>query len=357
MPAVSLADALLSGPRGRRLCWGALDAQSFERTGRYQLRGVRDGGAARILPVLQSVVAESDLEKCASSSDDVGLLELVADSVDCARYWQEPDEVDAALADPYLIDVLRPAAEAIASAPASAWWSSGLALGSQVVVEWFEDGAQRPRLEGAAVVLATWKEQAERDEVRLRGQTVSGAWWSTPICSLMPEAAARFGSDLPAVNRTTRALPSLGAVGLLLEEDNFGTPSARCWPVHAPRAPRVLEIRDDGDWRALTERYRVEVTFGRRGNWDQATGRAGRWLLPDWRLVAEDYDAVHLSVVAYLATSGRALALECEAATLIAGWNADETYWLNDVLAFDGAPIEWIAADHHPARTWRRREA
>lgn len=86
MPGVSRADALVSGPRGRRLCWNALDAQSFERTGRYQLRGVGDGGTARILRVLQSIDADSDLEKYASSSDVVGFLEFVADSVDRARH-------------------------------------------------------------------------------------------------------------------------------------------------------------------------------------------------------------------------------------------------------------------------------
>lgn len=120
--------------------------------------------------------------------------------------------------------------------------------------------------------------------------------------------------------------------------------------------PRVFEIRNAGDWQALTERYPIEVTFARRGNWDPATGRSGRWLLPDWPRVAEDYDAVHLNAMAYLAASGRALALKGGVATLIAGWNADETYWLADLLGFDATPTDWIAASHHPARMWRRRE-
>ena len=225
--AAGLAEELLSGPRGRRLCWSALDAQSFQRTGRCELHRIEDGGRGRVLPALQRVIAETDLGRFASSGDVVGFLELASDSVDRARYWQEPDEVD-----------------------------------------------------------------------------------------------------------------------------NFGTPSARCWPVRTSRSPRVFEICGDHEWRRLTERYPIEVTFGRRGNWDQATGRTGRWLLPDWSLVLQDDDAVPLSAMVYFAASGRVLALERDVATLIAGWNADETYWLTDVLAFAGAPTDWAAADHHPSRTW-----
>ena len=157
---------------------------------------------------------------------------------------------------------------------------------------------------------------------------------------------------IDALNRTKRSCPTLGAIGLLLEEDNFGAPSARCWPVRTSRSRRVFEICGDDDWRRLTERYPIEVTFGRRGNWDQATGRTGRWLLPDWSLVLQDDDAVPLSAMVYFAASGRVLALERDVAMLIAGWNADETYWLTDVLAFAGAPTDWAAADHHPSRTW-----
>ena len=350
--AAGLAEELLSGPRGRRLCWSALDAQSFQRTGRCELHRIEDGGRGRVLPALQRVIAETDLGRFASSGDVVGFLELASDSVDRARYWQEPDEVDEALADQELIDVLRPVAEAITGSPASAWWSSGIVLEDQVLVEWKGDGAPRPRLNGVAAVLASWKARAVSDEVRLRDQHVSGVWSSSPACALTLEEAIRVGSDVPALNRTTRSLPSLGAVGLLLEEDNFGTPSARCWPVRTSRSPRVFEICGDHEWRRLTERYPIEVTFGRRGNWDQATGRTGRWLLPDWSLVVQDYDAVHLSAMAYFAASGRVLALERDVATLIAGWNADETYWLTDVLAFEGAPTDWAAADHHPSRTW-----
>ncbi|MEO7124431.1 MAG: hypothetical protein ABI400_15220 [Lacisediminihabitans sp.] len=56
--------------------------------------------------------------------------------------------------------------------------------------------------------------------------------------------------------------------------------------------------------------------------------------------MASDYDAVHLTVLGYLTTAGRALPVR-DSHTVLAGWNPDETYWLTDVLAESGAPSEW----------------
>ena len=86
----------------------------------------------------------------------------------------------------------------------------------------------------------------------------------------------------------------------------------------------------------------------------------GRWLIPDFAAVAEDYDAVHLSVTGYLATAGQALPVG-DARTLLAGWDPDQTYWLNDVLALSGPATTWVSSDeallrwiptgeHHPSR-------
>lgn len=47
---------------------------------------------------------------------------------------------------------------------------------------------------------------------------------------------------------------------------------------------------------------------------------SSRWSVPDWASVAADHDGVPLSV---------------------AGWDPDETWWLNDVLHQDGEPRLW----------------
>jgi len=345
---------LLAGPRGRRLCWLCIDEQSFARTGRYQLRSVaRDGQAEAVLSTLRRVVSDTDLSQFSTWTDGVTLLHVVADSVGSARYWQDPDELDRALANQQVIETLQPAAKAIGDAPASAWWSDGVALDDQVLIDWRRNGAPQARLTGAAVVLAEWEKQTAENEERFRDKHISDAWWSPPIWSLTLEETKRWGPDRPELSKTTRSLPELGAVGLLLEEDSFGAPSALCLPVRARLSPKVFEIRNSSDWLALAERYPIEVTWGRRGNWSQATGLNGRWLLPDWALVAHEYDAVHLSLTGYLATSGRALSLDTGSATLIAGWNPDETYWLTDTLASAGEPNEWVATADGLPRGWR----
>ena len=54
--------------------------------------------------------------------------------------------------------------------------------------------------------------------------------------------------------------------------------------------------------------------------------------MPDWASVANDYDAVHLQVGAYLAASGTAVEVEPGVHSVIAGWAPGDTYWLTDVV-------------------------
>lgn len=348
------AEMLLAGPRGRRLCWLALDDQSYARTGRHQLRPLELGAPIEVvLSTLQRAVADTDLDRLATWSDEVTSLELVADSVASARYWQDPDEIDRALATRQAIEALRAVAEAIGGAPASAWWSEALALDEQVLVDADSDDAGAPRLTGAALVLAGWKRQVIEAEARLRGEDVGGAWGSPPTWSLTRQEAERWGGDRPALRSTTRSLPGLGAVGLLLEEDSSAPSSLFCRPVRCRRPPNVFEIHDADDWLFLAERHPIDVTWGRRGTWSHAAGLDGHWVLPDWALVAEEYDGVHLSLLGYLATSGRALPLDTGVATFIAGWDADATYWLTDTLVVAGEPTGWAATGKNPSRAWR----
>lgn len=118
MVRTSSAEVLLSGPRGRRLCWDAVALQSFVRTGRSELFVVAyDGNVDHVLSALEHDMAETDISLLASRTD-IALLELVAKSVAAARYWQPPDEEDRALTDERVVHLLRPVAEAIARAPA-----------------------------------------------------------------------------------------------------------------------------------------------------------------------------------------------------------------------------------------------
>ncbi|GAA4867593.1 hypothetical protein [Saccharopolyspora cebuensis] len=317
----SFADVLLSGPRGRRLCWCAAG-------------GRLDPGAADA--VLHRDVEVSDL------------LVAFADSVACAMYWQEPDDVDLALAAPEAVRELRPAAEAVAAASGTGWWFEPIGA-DQRYVRWVDPVVPAPELTGAADRLARWRAATVELEAACRARDValdapvSGTWWSTP--------------NRMEIVTTTRPLPGLGAaglgaVGLVLDEDSLGVPEAICHPLRPARESRdheirIHEIRGAADWCALVERYPLEVTASRRHDWWRATGTDARWLIPDYAAVAADHDAVHLTAAAYLEAAGRALPVG-DAATVLAGWNADETWWLTDVLGPAGAPERWCEDEDDP---------
>src|ERR1017187_2623772 len=115
------AEGLLSGPRGRRLCWTLLDAGDHPGWAR-----VRQGGFAGDLTgltrKLATCVSLADLAHIAATIDDLALLTALAESVDRARYWGAPDKEDRALSDPAVQEALLPVAEAVTGTPAAQWW-------------------------------------------------------------------------------------------------------------------------------------------------------------------------------------------------------------------------------------------
>jgi hypothetical protein len=67
-------------------------------------------------------------------------------------------------------------------------------------------------------------------------------------------------------------------------------------------------------------------------------------VIPDWPAVAEEYDAVHVSVWGWLTTAGRPVAVD-GAASLLAGWSPDATFWLTDCLELVGDPVDYVRRD------------
>jgi hypothetical protein len=111
------AEGLLSGPRGRRLCWTLLDAGDHPGWAR-----VRQGGFAGDLTgltrKLATCVSLADLAHIAATIDDLALLTALAETVDRARYWGAPDKEDRALSDPAV-------QEAFAARRRGRHWHSG----------------------------------------------------------------------------------------------------------------------------------------------------------------------------------------------------------------------------------------
>jgi len=356
------ADELLQGPRGRRLCWELTGQWSYDlpAPSSQQLRACVDSTA--------------DLLRIDDEQTGLRLFEALQRSTDVAMYWQEPDECDARLADEGFADALRPIAEAVAASVHGRWWDSGLADSDQHCVALTDDSrpAQWPRLDGAAERLAQWRARVDASNAQMRrlrtgdadkpfprhgtgwvpvpGRAggarqfyseadgwgnISGCWWSAPV-------------ELTA---TSRALPGRGPLGLWLVEDAATSSGALSWPVRPAASTRVFEITGADAWADLVLRYPVDVSDGRGPDWQHCTGRRGSWLMPDWQSVAERFDAVHLPVAGYLSGAGRPVTVGPGAASVIAGWAPDTTYWLTDALTITGPHRSW--AYDRSDESWR----
>lgn len=333
---------LLRGPRGRRLCY-EITQRSADQPADQLARGPID-------------------------VDSQATLDAVGEACTWAMYWQPPDRVDVDLESSEGLARLQGAAEAIASSPATSWWSSPLDLDDQHLVQFLdevpdEDAPERdPTLTGLRAAVDTLSLEHSRDRpgddagdvpgdvpgavtmasgawswapgdgaggAAVDWKMVSGVWWSAPIAR-------------PGAHTARSGGPASQPVGLVFVEDALGWTAATSWQVAPTREVRVLELGTPQDWVDLVRRYPLEVTATtKRGDWWRTTGRDGSWAMPDWPGVAGDWDAVHLSVAGYLTTAGRALPVDEDTATVLAGWPPDATFWLADVLRVAGPPTPW----------------
>jgi hypothetical protein len=278
-------------------------------------------GAATIIEAAVASTVQASAER-SWFTDPLSLLASVARAAD---RWEPPLPGGQA-------ELLRPLAEAVASAPAASWWWEPADLRHQ---RWLGCDHHRTLMRGGDVGRAV--EAAEDDEVaeeqamardrelaaRRRGRgsagvAVSGTWWSGPLGGTVWTSRGNIG-DLPAV-------------GLACAEDPLGEEEFEVWAVGIDPAARVYEVHEPGDWWRLAATNPRDVTASRWHDWSRWTGREGRWILPDWRSVAAQWDGVHVSVAGYLSTAGMAVDSGDAAATLLAGWDADQTLWLRDVF-------------------------
>lgn len=354
------ADALLAGPRGRRLCLeyalagarpdiGEPLAQALSTVfwAEYALSKARPHSSVALFrvgdgpfeePVVGAVEAASALSSIPLSAPTADLLlEALTASVDSAMYWQPPDTRDELAGSPELGERLREVADLI-GAHVPAWWTASAALDDQWLVPW--DAA--PGLPyDTADLLDRWRADVAAEEERSARERPAdphanwtGTWWSTPPSGLA---------------HSSRGLGDTGPAGLRLVEDSMGWDEATATPL-APAVARVLEIDGAAAWIDLCRRHPIDVTASRRQDWFRTTGRDGAWVLPDWAAIGRDWDAVHLSVAAYLEAAGRALDIGDGRAGVIAGWAPDETYWFSEPVTIGARAQTWRRVDE----TWAR---
>lgn len=352
------ADALISGPRGRRaalavatganvdqeltatlLGWIMDLAYDLDPSAGTSRRYVRFGGVGSPEPEPSPFGDEDQLAAALLNepilAELINPLEALEVSVNSARYWQEPEGEDFLCARPTLRPALLRAADALLSRPATQWWDAVVDRSDQWAVDFDYAGAEagntiRPDVRTFRARALAEEERARIDRPSDPTESISGSWWSTPLVPL-----ASFS--------TTRRLGEDGPVGLHLVEDSMGWADARATPVRIDSSARVYEISDADDWAELCRRFPLEVTASRRHDWYRTTGRIGDWVIPDWSAVGEQFDGVHLSAAAYLLAAGVPISVDGESASLIAGWNPDETWWFRPeaIEVRDDASVSW----------------
>jgi hypothetical protein len=281
-----------------------------------------------------------DLAAALASLDQTGLDdELIQTalerSVDSARYWQEPDGEDVLAAFPIVRDALAPLAERALALPGMQRSSQPRGT-EQWAIEWHPAHEPVPLAKDPRQTLSEWGRGTRAEEARAVLErpddphaNVSGTWWSIPL----------------GLVRTTGQVPA----GLGLVEDSLGWEDATAIPVRGDG--RTLEIRTPDDWTTLCRTFPLDVTASRRHDWFRATGRKGRWVIPDWERVAGEWDAAHLTLLGYLSSATRALKVDADTASVIAGWDPDVTIWLTDVAREGSGPRQSWHRTRHDS-TW-----
>lgn len=334
-----LADALLCGPRGRRLCLEYLArTDDAVRSAVFWLGREQDPNPGALLHMVSGDVADRDVDPkytdddVAALMDGVDLVSIQMDivreslhaSVDLARYWQEPDGEDAVAGLPVVRGALRRVAERLVRAIPGLTATRATA---QWTVDWHALRDAVPLGSAPADVLAEWTRSQREEEARAARERPadpranwSGTWWSLP----------------------QRLLTTRGSVldALELVEDFLGWETATVIPVRG--TGQTLEIRSPEDWADLCRQYPMEVTASRRHDWFRVTGRNGRWLIPDWQRVSEQWDAVHITTLGYLSAATHLIEIDPEYGSVIGGWAPDSTIWLTDVAwETDEGREEW----------------
>lgn len=375
---MDVKQALLAGRRGRRLLNGVVlsgstsQAQRLMRTvsdASYEVAQQRGDGVARFTLVAEEAIAEPQespaAEAVASIAEIAQMIRTVplpeatpellrsalADSVDWAMYWQPPDAEDTLLADPRIIEALERVAEHVASTGIIQGWMAASTPENQWMITWAGEGTEgqwEPGLEPAHSQLKAWNrelvgnERSRKGDLREEMDTLaSGRWWSDPPGGLY-RSFGTFDNGAP--------------IGMLCVEDGMGWSAATVQRLRVDCRKPVFHINEPGHWAQLCLRYPLEVSATMRRNWCETTGRDGFWVQPDWQAVAGDYDGVHLGIDAYLAGAGEIIEVDAGRASLIAGWNPDQTYWFTDDVRCVGENLDWELGDEGLQHTWVRSE-
>lgn len=321
---------LLSGPRGRRLLL-ELASSRHEPLEKLLIQTVASGVNSGIQGQVIVELGRSVPAITAEPPNEYEMLLALRETVASAQYWQAPDVEDALLTHKSVSAALRPIAEVVAEVVPD-WWVGDMGGQQRRVQDEFAMPLSDPAAWRAGAGVQQWYRRAMAEELHSQQHDpnpendISGMWWSTPAHESIPA--------------TTRSLGDLGPVGLWAQEDMSISQYAITWPIDIIGSSRILELRTAADYVNLVERYPLRMTRSRLHDWYRVTGTVDEWFIPHWGMIAKDYDAVHLTTVAYLEAATRRLPI-AGGSTMLAGWSPDVTYWIGNCVVGGSRPQEW----------------
>jgi hypothetical protein len=184
------------------------------------------------------------------------------------------------------------------------------------------------------------------DAARTLAEAPAAAWWWHPLDRTaqtwigppdVPDGPLPFAVDFApgiAPCRPREALYTSTTVGplpgtwLCYAWEGLKSPPFAIWHVPVRPEARIYEIHRPDDWTALSRRYPAEVD-----------GLA----VPDWLAVADDYDAVHLSMAGFL-TATRS--------TTLRHWDSESTLWFRAKFSQPSRLPDWTAPTPVTSRRW-----
>jgi hypothetical protein len=263
--------------------------------------------------------------------DPMAVLAALRHVIGGFGFWGDERDYDRLLVA--AADDLRAVADALVASPATEWWWDDVLRDDQrFAARATDDGTGPPRGDQVSELVkkAAKKLRTEESDARARHPSpndvppdASGHWWSSPIPGFW----------------TSRAVAPVPALHLVCAEET-GDERVVVWALRIAAGARVLEIRAPADWARLVEIAPVDVTMSRLGDWRSWTGHEGAFYLPDWRVVAEHFDGIHVTVGGYLATRGVAVPV-ADGYSVLAGWDPDASLWLRDVIETVEQVGEW----------------
>lgn len=294
-------------------------------------RAVSEARATDVAAAVRLLRTDSSRRRRVDVADAVAVLEALSHTIFGLGFWGDEKDYDILLGAGS--HELRPVAEEIVWSPATSWWWDDLVRDDQRYARRGEgDGPLRGSQVTEQVADAVRRLHGEEADAWRRHGTparvpknASGEWWSLPIPGLT----------------TSRSVPPMPALHLACAEDPADERTV-VWSLRISATARVFEVREPSDWARLVEMAPVDVTMSRLGDWRRWTERDGPFYLPDWSVLAEHFDAVHLTVGGYIATRSVPIPV-ADGYSVLAGWDPDVALWLHDVTESVERVGEWKA--------------